>query len=174
MPVADHDFDPDDDNIPPILRERIESWQDYPPSTQFQQYGPINRYLNLKFNHDDHMVKPQALFREPVPEPDAELIAEYGTGFDDGLPDDPDDANTVEDLRAYIHKGDISIDSTHFGEIPFRLARTIDTIEDGLQVWWTSESRTVIKSTLTLWFALSWATLVSPSPGTRKRIGFSS
>ena len=50
MPVADHDFDPDDDNIPPILRERIESWQDYPPSTQFQQYGPINRYLNLLFS----------------------------------------------------------------------------------------------------------------------------
>ncbi|KAI1787970.1 hypothetical protein LXA43DRAFT_1027124 [Ganoderma leucocontextum] len=108
-------FDPLDVNIPPVLRERIESWLDDPPSTQFQQYGPINRYLNLKFDHDDHMIKPQALFREPVPPKEEELIAIHGADPDDDLPSDPDEADIVADLRIDIQRGDISIDSTHEG-----------------------------------------------------------
>ncbi|KAM5543607.1 hypothetical protein V8D89_002858 [Ganoderma adspersum] len=126
MPVID--FDPDDGNIPPVLRERIESWQECPPSTQFQQYGPIDRYLNLKFNHDDHMVKPQALLRKPVPAPDAELLADYGVDLDGLLPEDPDDANTVGDLRMDIYKGDVSIDSTHLGLVDKR-------VEEGHKVY---------------------------------------
>ncbi|KAF8559478.1 hypothetical protein OG21DRAFT_1519345 [Imleria badia] len=57
-------FAPNDHSIPQRLRERIESWTYRPPKTQFQQYGPLNAYLSLKFAPDRYLVKPQALLRD--------------------------------------------------------------------------------------------------------------
>src|SRR6266576_5288574 len=57
-------FAPNDPSIPPRLRSRIESWSYRKPKTQFQQYGPLNAYLSIKFPPDAFLVKPQALLRE--------------------------------------------------------------------------------------------------------------
>ena len=62
------------------------------------------------------MVKPQALLRETVSPIDDELLQRWGTNPDGLLPPVPEDADTVEDLRNLVEKGDISIDSTHNGE----------------------------------------------------------
>ena len=83
------DFDPNDDNIPQKLRNRFASWDTKVPRLQYSQYGPINKYLNLKF--PDAMVKPQGLMRPIMSEHEVEI--EVG---DDGLSD----------------VGNVSIDST--------------------------------------------------------------
>jgi hypothetical protein len=56
-------FAPADSTIPPRLRGRIEQWAINPPKTQFQQYGPLNALLSIKFPPDGFLVKPQALLR---------------------------------------------------------------------------------------------------------------
>jgi hypothetical protein len=83
------DFDPNDDKIPQKLRNRFIRWNTDVPRLQYSQYGPINKYLNLKF--PDAMVKPQGLMRPIVLEHKLELEFE-----EDGLGD----------------VGNISIDST--------------------------------------------------------------
>ncbi|TFY75639.1 hypothetical protein EWM64_g8372 [Hericium alpestre] len=54
-------FDPNDPNIPQILRNRFEQWDNELPRLQFSQYGPMDKYLNLKFPYA--MVKPQGMLR---------------------------------------------------------------------------------------------------------------
>jgi hypothetical protein len=52
-------------NLPERLQRRIDSWQDNPPKSQFQAYGPLTAYLQgHKFQSDRFLVKPQALLRE--------------------------------------------------------------------------------------------------------------
>lgn len=80
-------FDPNDHKVPQKLRDRINTWHTNPPRLQYSQYGPINKYLNLKF--PDAMVKPQGLIR-PI------LEVQQATGGD-GLSDEA---------------GNISVDST--------------------------------------------------------------
>ena len=53
------DFDPDDGNIPQKHRDRLISWATNVPRLQYSQYGPVNKYLSLKF--PDTIVKPQGL-----------------------------------------------------------------------------------------------------------------
>jgi len=53
-----------DNSIPYRLRGRIEKWETSPPKTQYQQYGPLNAFLSIKFPPDRFLVKPQALLRE--------------------------------------------------------------------------------------------------------------
>ncbi|TFY75444.1 hypothetical protein EWM64_g8569 [Hericium alpestre] len=53
-------FDPAAD-IPVRLRQRIERWNDSPPKLQFSQYGPLDKYFNLRF--PKALVKPQGLLR---------------------------------------------------------------------------------------------------------------
>jgi hypothetical protein len=57
-------FAPNDPLTPEPLRQRIESWHQNPPKTQFQQYGPLNVYLCIKYPPKAFLVKPQALFRD--------------------------------------------------------------------------------------------------------------
>jgi hypothetical protein len=66
------DFDPNDHNIPQILRNRFTSWVTAVPRLQYSQYGPINKYLNLKF--PDAMVKPQGLMRPIMSEREVEIV----------------------------------------------------------------------------------------------------
>jgi hypothetical protein len=68
------DFDPDDDKIPQKLRKRIISWASDVPRLQFSQYGPINKYLSLKF--PGAMVKPQGLIRPIMSERELEIAVE--------------------------------------------------------------------------------------------------
>jgi len=42
----------------------MEDWATGPPKSQFQQYGPLNGYLSIKFSPDRFIVKPQTLLRE--------------------------------------------------------------------------------------------------------------
>ncbi|KAI0711001.1 hypothetical protein C8Q76DRAFT_739357 [Earliella scabrosa] len=97
------------------LKARIGKWQTRTPASQFQQYGPLNKYFNLKFNRDTHMVKPQALFRQPLDDEDSQLLLEWGEEEDDPLPDDDDLRQRVRDLREERMDGNISVDSTHHG-----------------------------------------------------------
>jgi hypothetical protein len=83
------EFDPNDDKIPQKLRDRFTSWVNELPRLQYSQYGPINKYLNLKF--PDAMVKPQGLMRPIM----SALEVDMAVG-EDGLDD----------------VGNISIDST--------------------------------------------------------------
>lgn len=77
------DFDPDDDNIPQKLRNRIISWSTEVPRLQYSQYGPINKYLNLKF--PDAMVKPQGLIRPILSEREVQIrVGEDGLVGEDG------------------------------------------------------------------------------------------
>ncbi|EIW81964.1 hypothetical protein CONPUDRAFT_152857 [Coniophora puteana RWD-64-598 SS2] len=76
-----HRFDPDDGRVFDTIQALIEDWQDHVPSNQFQQYGPIDRYLNLKFSRADHLVKPQALFRRTLKEHEA--ILREAVSYDD-------------------------------------------------------------------------------------------
>ncbi|KAF8816117.1 hypothetical protein BYT27DRAFT_6476384 [Phlegmacium glaucopus] len=57
-------FAPNDPSIPENLRKRFENWDENPPKTQFQQYGPLNAFLSIKFPPNNFLVKPQALLRE--------------------------------------------------------------------------------------------------------------
>ena len=66
-------FDPGDVKIPDKLRERIVGWDVKAPRLQYSQYGPINKYLNLKF--PDAMVKPQGLMR-PIRSNDVEIVVD--------------------------------------------------------------------------------------------------
>lgn len=79
-------FDPHDNKISQILRERIEHWDTELPRLQHHQYGPFNKYLNDKF--PDQMVKPQGLIR-PIREGNDAVVDNYG-----------------------LQDGDISMDST--------------------------------------------------------------
>ncbi|KZP03020.1 hypothetical protein FIBSPDRAFT_905331 [Athelia psychrophila] len=88
-------FDPTDEKIPQILRDRIVSWDTEVPRLQFSQYGPIDKYLNLKFPNG--MVKPQGLMRPIVQHVEPDPGAEQGQG--DGL-------DWLDDV------GDVSMDST--------------------------------------------------------------
>lgn len=93
------DFDPDDDNIPQKLRNRFLSWVAEVPRLQYSQYGPINKYLTLKF--PDAMVKPQGLIRPIMTEREVQIvIGQDGIVREDGPPVD------VRNIRG------ISIDST--------------------------------------------------------------
>lgn len=47
--------------LPAKLRWRIEHWAIALPKSQFSQYGPFNKYFNLKF--PGALVKPQGLLR---------------------------------------------------------------------------------------------------------------
>ncbi|KIL68280.1 hypothetical protein M378DRAFT_196726 [Amanita muscaria Koide BX008] len=92
------DFDPDDDNIPQKLRNRFLSWMTEVPRLQYSQYGPINKYLTLKF--PDAMVKPQGLMRPIMTEREVQIVVgQDGILGEDGLLD-------VGNIS------DISIDST--------------------------------------------------------------
>jgi hypothetical protein len=89
------DFDPDDDAIPQKLRNRFISWTTEVPRLQYAQYGPINKYLNLKF--PDAMVKPQGLIRPIMTEQEIQINVEQ-----EGMVDE----------NGELDVGDISIDST--------------------------------------------------------------
>ena len=78
------DFDPDDGNIPQKLRNRFCSWATDVPRLQYSQYGPIDKYLNLKFPHA--MVKPQGLIR-PIMSEDEVVRAVEQEGLEEDLPD---------------------------------------------------------------------------------------
>ncbi|KAF7333888.1 hypothetical protein MSAN_02401400 [Mycena sanguinolenta] len=52
-------FDPSA-QLPARLQLRIDSWQNNPPASQFQTYGPISGYLHNKFPSDYFLIKPQA------------------------------------------------------------------------------------------------------------------
>jgi hypothetical protein len=50
--------------LPAMLQARLDSWKIFPPKSQFQQYGPLNAYLQAhKFSSESFLVKPQALLR---------------------------------------------------------------------------------------------------------------
>ncbi len=78
------DFDPDDGNIPQKLRNRFISWATDVPRLQSSQYGPIDKYLNLKF--PDAMVKPQGLIH-PIMSVDEAEVAVKLEDLADGLSD---------------------------------------------------------------------------------------
>jgi hypothetical protein len=87
-----------DDLIPTTLRERIESWIEKPPKSQFQQYRPLNGYLSIMFSPDRFLVKPQALLRELF---DMENVDEADTYalramVQVGVPDGTMDVDTEE------------------------------------------------------------------------------
>ena len=63
------------------------------------------------------MVKPQALFRQPLDDEDSQLLLEWGEEEDDPLPDDDDLRQRVRDLREERMDGNISVDSTHHGKL---------------------------------------------------------
>ncbi len=96
---------------------RIGGWKDRTPNSQFQQYGPINKYLNLKFNRSTHLVKPQCLFRQPIDALADRLIVEFGEDERDPVPDDEEERQILVKTRALMAAGNISIDSTHRGEL---------------------------------------------------------
>jgi hypothetical protein len=80
------DFDPDDGNIPQKLRNRFTSWATEPPRLQYSQYGPIDKYLNLKF--PGAMVKPQGLIRPIMSVQEVEMVVGMdGLVGEDGLLD---------------------------------------------------------------------------------------
>jgi hypothetical protein len=80
------DFDLDDGNIPQKLRNRFTSWATEVPRLQYSQYGPIDKYLNLKF--PDAMVKPQGLIRPIMSEEEVEIVVGMdGLVGEDGLLD---------------------------------------------------------------------------------------
>ncbi|KAI0697204.1 hypothetical protein C8T65DRAFT_662527 [Cerioporus squamosus] len=115
MPGKVRLFARDDPRIPMSLKSRIGKWADKTPTSQFQQYGPLNKYFNLKFNRSTHMVKPQALFRKPIEDEDERLLLEWGEEWDDTLPAEPELEQRVLALRVARAAGDISTDSTHQG-----------------------------------------------------------
>ncbi|EIW81986.1 hypothetical protein CONPUDRAFT_136600 [Coniophora puteana RWD-64-598 SS2] len=78
-----HSFDPNDEKVFDSVRACIEDWQDRVPSTQFKQYGPIDRYLNLKFSREEHIIKPQALFRKSLKEWEAAQREAHADDEDD-------------------------------------------------------------------------------------------
>ncbi|KAN0082416.1 hypothetical protein V8E55_008211 [Tylopilus felleus] len=91
------------------LRERIESWTYRPLKTQFQQYGPLNAYLSLKFPPDRFLVKPQALLRdlwdtENMEQGDVEALKAIILGL-------KDDTTDIDDEMAEDMKKRASIDS---------------------------------------------------------------
>ncbi|TBU31440.1 hypothetical protein BD311DRAFT_752605 [Dichomitus squalens] len=104
-----------DKRVPMPLKARIGKWREHPPTSQFQQYGPINKYLNAKFNRANHMIKPQALFRTPIDSNDNALLVTHGSDREAELPADmPEEVrDQLEDLRNQRHAGDITIDSIH-------------------------------------------------------------
>jgi hypothetical protein len=52
-------------NLPQRLQLRIDAWEENPPKSQFQAYGPLTAYLQgHKFQSNRFLVKPQALLRE--------------------------------------------------------------------------------------------------------------
>ena len=79
------DFDPDDSNIPQKLHNRFTSWAAEVPRLQYSQYGPIDKYLNLKF--PDAMVKPQGLIRPIMSEEEVEIVVGMDGLGEDGLLD---------------------------------------------------------------------------------------
>lgn len=116
MPLEEVElFGPNDPSVPKELKSRLGKWRDTTPSSQFQQYGPINKYLGLKFNRDNHMIKPQALIRTPIDEVDDALLLNWGVEVDDPLPEGVDERERVIDLRLYYSDGNITTDSTHRG-----------------------------------------------------------
>ncbi len=110
-------FAPNDPDVPMSLKARIGKWKDSPPSSQFQQYGPLNKYFNRKFKRDTHMTKPQSIFRQPIDEEDNLLLLEWGDGSsreDSELPeDDPELRARIIALRQERDAGNITIDSTN-------------------------------------------------------------
>ncbi|TFY76273.1 hypothetical protein EWM64_g7741 [Hericium alpestre] len=75
-------FDPAAD-IPMKLRQRIERWSVSPPRLQFSQYGPLDKYFNLRF--PKALVKPQGLLRPKDNTPDVsyfEILSHMDVGQD--------------------------------------------------------------------------------------------
>ncbi|KAH7886500.1 hypothetical protein F5I97DRAFT_1829129 [Phlebopus sp. FC_14] len=97
-----------DESIPERLRQRIESWARNQPKTQFQQYGPLNAFLSIKFPPSKFLVKPQALLREVWPKLDG--VAEARVAMT-GLADPTMDVDGVEEVREEVRQGRVSIDS---------------------------------------------------------------
>jgi hypothetical protein len=93
-------FDPHDSTIPQLLKDRIASWATDIPRLQYYQYGPINKYLNLKF--PDQMVKPQGLIR-PAMSQDAVEVAVGDDLEQDGLCDVGDTSLISIDSTGTFH-----------------------------------------------------------------------
>ncbi|KAH0825803.1 hypothetical protein J3R83DRAFT_8866 [Lanmaoa asiatica] len=100
---------PNDPAIPLRLRNRLQSWATAPPATQFQQYGPLNAFLSVKFPPAQYLVKPQALLREislAVGEEEAHAILS-------GRVDDPNmDVDGIREVQQQIDLRRLSVDST--------------------------------------------------------------
>ena len=111
------DFDPDDDAIPQKLRNRFISWTTEVPRLQYAQYGPINKYLNLKF--PDAMVKPQGLIRPIMTEQEIQINVEQ-----EGMVDE----------NGELDVGDISIDSTGVFLGLFRISFIKHFLQDNMSL----------------------------------------
>lgn len=107
------DFDPDDANIPQKLRNRFTNWATDVPRLQYSQYGPINKYLSLKF--PDAMVKPQGLIRPIRPDNEREVTVEMdgllGPGEEDSL---LDVGNTSVDSTGLLSQNMWTLSHQHF------------------------------------------------------------
>ncbi len=110
-------FAPNDPSLPTELKVRIGGWRDRTPNSQFQQYGPINKYLNLKFNRSTHLVKPQCLFRRAIDQLEDQLLVEFGEEEDGPVPDDNEERTILTNIRSEMAAGHLSFDSTHRGEL---------------------------------------------------------
>ncbi|KAI5983131.1 hypothetical protein EDD15DRAFT_2557239 [Pisolithus albus] len=99
-------FARDDPDIPERLCNRIESWALQPPKSQFQQYGPLNAFLSIKFPPSDYLVKPQALLRAIYPGIPAENAHA-------GIPVRNVDEDGVAELVMEVEEGRVSLDSNN-------------------------------------------------------------
>ena len=107
-------FDPDDVNIPNKLRNRFLSWGTNIPRLQSSQYGPIDKYLNLKF--PNAMVKPQGLMRKILSESNLQAIdsgvvldndPEQMINEDDSEPKDVDTSITSIDSYGVLFNNNV-------------------------------------------------------------------
>lgn len=104
-------FDPNDNTLPQKLRIRFQRWATVTPKLQYSQYGPMDKYLNMKF--PTGMVKPQGLLRKSSEQ-------DEHTEFQDDLelPDKkhrfvkPEPDAETEGDEGLDDVGNVSIDST--------------------------------------------------------------
>ncbi|OJT04814.1 hypothetical protein TRAPUB_4452 [Trametes pubescens] len=126
IPANLEPFYPGDPAISDWLREYIQKWQWHVPSSQYYQYGPIDKFLNTIFNEDNHLVEPQSCFRKKIKEADNVVLQMYTAGISDSESDNPDEDEDEDGGNPSVSL--LSARDQRRGEI---LADYVDTTNEG-------------------------------------------
>ncbi|PIL33514.1 hypothetical protein GSI_04137 [Ganoderma sinense ZZ0214-1] len=104
-------FFPHDSTISKMVKERIERWQENPPSCPFERNALFNTFLFRKFPPSKYLMKPPVACIGELN--DGALLREYGTQLDDPLPLDENLAAIVENLRDKVFRGELSVETKY-------------------------------------------------------------